>query len=44
MRYHRLVKSFFDFNSQDLIVNSPFHISFKLVSRINIYINIKTFS
>ena len=24
MRYHRLVKSFFDFNSQDLIVNSPF--------------------
>ena len=24
MRYHRLVKSFFDFNSQDSIVNSPF--------------------
>ena len=23
MRYHRLVKSFFDFNSQDLLVNSP---------------------
>ena len=45
MRYHRLVKSFFDLTLKILLSIPPslLDISFKLVRRINIYINIKTF-